>query len=92
MELLPQIDTISSLKNDQAAVLAKLGKRPVLLLQNSKPIAVLVSPEEWNRTALRLRQLELHELVRQRWQAAQTTDKPDLSIDDFFADLDEDNE
>ncbi|GEM_PF-2738740 len=89
MELIPQTDTISSLKNNQAAVLAKMKKRPVLLLQNSKPLAVLVNPDEWNRSALRLRELERYELIRQRLQEAHTTAEPDLSVDDFMAGLDD---
>ncbi|MCB0187260.1 MAG: type II toxin-antitoxin system Phd/YefM family antitoxin [Caldilineaceae bacterium] len=87
MELIPQIDTISSLKNNQSAVLAKVGKEPLLLLQNSKPIVILVSPEEWNRTVLRLRELERHERIRQRYHEAHQTNEPDLSIDNFMADL-----
>lgn len=89
MNLIPQTDTISSLKNNQASVLAKLSKQPVLLLQNSKPLAVLVSPEEWNRTVLRMRQLERYEIIRQRLQEAQTSFAEDLSVDDFMADLEE---
>lgn len=58
MELIPQTETISNLKNNQMAVLAKAGKRPLLLLQNSKPAVVMVAPEEWNRIALRMRELE----------------------------------
>lgn len=87
MELIPQIDTISSLKNNQAAVLAKVGKQPLLLLQNSKPIVILVSPEEWNRTVLRLRELERHERIRQRQQQADQATQSDLSLDEFMADL-----
>ena len=87
MELIPQTDTISNLKNHQAAVLAKIGQRPVLLLQNSKPVVVLVSPEEWNRTALRLRELEQDAVIRQRFQEAQSTHEPDLSLEEFMAPL-----
>lgn len=87
MDLLPQTDTISNLKNNQATVLAKVSHHPVLLLQNSKPIAVLVSPEEWNRTALRLRELERNEIIRQRFQAAQHSQEPDLTLEEFMSDL-----
>lgn len=87
MDLLPQTDTISNLKNNQATVLARVSQRPVLLLQNSKPVVVLVSPEEWNRTALRLRQLERDEVIRQRFQETQHTHEPDLSWEEFMTDL-----
>lgn len=87
MELILQTDTISGLKNNQAAVLSKMRKRPVLLLQNSKPLAVLVSPDEWNRTALRLRELERHEVIRQRVREARATTQPDLSVDQFMTEV-----
>lgn len=87
MELIPQTDTISNLKNNQTTVLAKVRQRPVLLLQNSKPVVVLVSPEEWNRTALRLRELEHDEVIRQRLQALQQSNEPDLSFEEFMAPL-----
>jgi PHD/YefM family antitoxin component YafN of YafNO toxin-antitoxin module len=89
MELILQTDTISGLKNNQSVVLAKMRKRPVLLLQNSKPLAVLVSPDEWNRTALRLRELERQEVIRHRVQEARATTQADLSVDEFMADLEE---
>jgi prevent-host-death family protein len=89
MELLPETDTISSLKNKQAAVLSKVKKRPVLLLQNSKPLVVLVSPEEWNRTAMRLKELERNEVIRRRLQGAHAQSDPGISADEFFADLEQ---
>ena len=87
MELLTETDTISSLKNKQSAVLSKVKKSPVLLLQNSKPLVVLVSPEEWNRTAKRLKDLEHEDQIRRRIQAAQGRETQDISMDEFFADL-----
>ncbi|MDQ3248472.1 MAG: type II toxin-antitoxin system Phd/YefM family antitoxin [Chloroflexota bacterium] len=87
MQPMPQTETVSSLKNNQAAVLAKIRKQPLLLLQNSKPVAVMVSLEEWNRTAARLRELERHNIIRQRVQEAQATSEPDISFEEFMADL-----
>ncbi len=66
MDLLPEIETISNLKNNQDIVLAKVKERPLLLLQHSKPLVVMVTPEHWDQTArdlqalkLRVRRLEL---------------------------------
>lgn len=66
MDLLPEIETISNLKNNQELVLAKVKERPLVLLQHSKPLAVMVTPEQWDQTARdlkalkqRVRQLEL---------------------------------
>ncbi len=58
MELLPQIETISTLKNNQEAVLSKVKDRPVLLLQHSKPLIVMVTPEQWDHTAQELQTLK----------------------------------
>ena len=66
MELLPEIETISNLKNNQDVVLAKVKERPVLLLQHSKPLVVMTTPEQWDQIARdiqfltkRIRHLEL---------------------------------
>ena len=58
MNTLPQTDAISNFKNKHDAVLSKLRAGPVLLLQRSKPAAVLVSPEEWDRTAREMKRLK----------------------------------
>jgi len=58
MEMLPQIETISTLKNNQEAVLSKVKDRPVILLQHSKPLIVMVTPEQWDRTAQELQTLK----------------------------------
>ena len=58
MELLPQIETISTLKNNQEAVLSKVKDRPVLLLQHSKPLIVMVTPEQWDQAAQELQALK----------------------------------
>ncbi|MBV7331366.1 type II toxin-antitoxin system Phd/YefM family antitoxin [Chloroflexi bacterium TSY] len=65
MELLPEIEQISVLKNNQSVVLEKVKSSPVLLMQRSKPVAVMVSPEAWNAAAKRMKQLE-EQLARQQ--------------------------
>ncbi len=72
MDLIPQTEPISNLKSNQSAVFAKVKQRPVLLLQNSRPLAVLVTPEEWNRAVLRIRELELLLLHHKRLLEMQT--------------------
>lgn len=64
MELLPEIETISNLKNNQESVLSKVKERPVLLLQHSKPLAVMVTPTQWDQTARELQTLKkrIHKL------------------------------
>jgi len=58
MELLPEIETISNLKNNQDVVLAKVKERPLLLLQHSKPLVVMVTPAQWDQTARDLQALK----------------------------------
>lgn len=47
----PALDVIplSELISNTNKVIQKLAQRPMLLTQNGRPVAVLVSPEEWNR-------------------------------------------
>ena len=44
-------ESISDFRNNYDAALKKLAQGPVLLLQRSKPAAVLVEPESWNQIA-----------------------------------------
>lgn len=87
MNLIPQTDTISSLKSNQSAVFAKVKKQPVLLLQNSKPLAMLVSPDEWNRAVTRIRQLELLLLHHQRLLAMQQDPSQVVTHEELERDL-----
>jgi prevent-host-death family protein len=48
MNKIPQIESISRMKHQYNEVIAHLDAGPVVLTQNSKPVAVLVSPEQWN--------------------------------------------
>lgn len=51
-----QLDTIplSELISNTNKVIQKIAQRPMLLTQNGRSVAVLVSPEEWNRREERL--------------------------------------
>lgn len=66
MDTVQQIVPISDMRLDQAAVLKRLDKAPVVLAQRSKPRAVLVSVEHWNAMAQELRQYRAREIAAQR--------------------------
>ncbi|MEM7534138.1 MAG: hypothetical protein AAF639_18290 [Chloroflexota bacterium] len=65
--------------------MAKAQKEPVLLLQNSEPIVMMVSPQIWNQTIQRMRELERRETIRQR--IARADREGDISYEEFMADL-----
>ena len=44
-------ESITDFRNNYDAALRKLAQGPVLLLQRSKPAAVLVWPDTWNQIA-----------------------------------------
>ena len=87
MHLIPHTETVSSLRNHQSEILSRVQKEPVLLLQNSKPTVMLVSPQQWNRTLLRLQELEEREQIRQR--IARADQEGDISYEEVMADLKE---
>ncbi len=87
MTLIPQTEPISNFKNDQAAVLRKVKGGPVVLMQYSKPAAVLVDPEQWNRTLKRLQEFERATIIQQRVADAHANPGTDIAFDDFMTDL-----
>lgn len=87
MTFIPQTEPISNFKNNQVAVLDKVKKGPVVLMQYSKPAVVLVEPEQWNRTLRRLQEYERAETIRQRVADAHANPGTDIAFDDFMADL-----
>jgi PHD/YefM family antitoxin component YafN of YafNO toxin-antitoxin module len=56
--VLPQMEKISILKNNQDVVLEKVKTGPVLLMQRSNPLVMLVTPDHWNATIRRIADLE----------------------------------
>lgn len=58
MTTIPEIVGISDLRLRQSEVLSKLRDGPVVLTQHTRPVAVLVSPEQWKQMVERLEQLE----------------------------------
>jgi PHD/YefM family antitoxin component YafN of YafNO toxin-antitoxin module len=87
ISVLPQVEKISVLKSNQEAVLAKVKRGPVLLMQRSNPAVVMVSPEQWDAVAQRLRELEWREEVRQAALEAHNSQETDLSLDQFMTEL-----
>jgi prevent-host-death family protein len=87
MLLLPQTEVISNLKNRYDQVLTKLAHGPVVLMQRSKPTAVLVSVAEWERASRRLIELEEREMIRQRLQRAHANPSADVSLEEFTTQL-----
>lgn len=49
MQLALESIPISDLKTGPNEVVKKIAQRPMMLTQNGRSIAVLVSPEDWNR-------------------------------------------
>jgi len=54
MNTLPQMTSITDLKNRHLEVFAKLGMGPVVIAQRNQPAGVLVSPAQWDTIAERL--------------------------------------
>jgi PHD/YefM family antitoxin component YafN of YafNO toxin-antitoxin module len=60
-----QSEAVSKFRDNYTTVFSKLEQGPVLLLQNSKVAAVLVSPSEWNAQQEELMRLRLNNEARQ---------------------------
>lgn len=56
---IPQIEPVTSLSRNYSSVFEKLRKGPVFLAQRSRPAAVLLSLNEYERITERLKHLEL---------------------------------
>jgi len=57
MNRVPQIASVTEFRNNHVAVLQKLGNGPVILAQHSQPVAVIVTPEQWNEQSDELQRL-----------------------------------
>lgn len=58
MNKLPQTATISDIRHRHLDVLHKAMDSPVMLSSNGKPVAVVVSPEQWDKIVERLEDLD----------------------------------
>jgi prevent-host-death family protein len=84
---LPRIESITTLKNNYKTILSKLSEGPVVLTQNAKTVAVLVDPEEWQRSAERLDRLERAEMLRRRIEEAHENLEACPTLDEFVTGL-----
>lgn len=57
MNRVPQIASITELRNNHLALLKRLDNGPVILAQHSQPVAVIVTPEQWNEQSDELQRL-----------------------------------
>ena len=87
MQPMPQIEPISRMARDHKALLGLIEDNPVFLTQRSKPVAVMVSPRDWQRFVARMEELEWREKVRQRALAAHESGGPDLDFGEVMAEL-----
>lgn len=58
MNPIPQMESVTSLRNNYNALIARLSEGPIVLSQHAKGAAVLVSIEQWNEIAKQLKVLE----------------------------------
>lgn len=66
MQRVPAIEPISAIKHRHNDVLRRLADGPIVLTRNAEPVAVLVSPVEWNRW------LTEHEALQEELTALKT--------------------
>jgi len=57
MQLIPQIESVTTLQRNHTHIFDMLDNGPVILTQHSTPKAVIVSSDEWNEMANELDQL-----------------------------------
>lgn len=58
MSQLPQMASITGLRNDPLSVFARLETGPVVLVKHAQPQAILLSPAQWDKLLTRLEDLE----------------------------------
>ena len=58
MNPIPQMESVTSLRNNYNALIARLSEGPIVLSQHAKGAAVLVSIAQWNAIAKQLKVLE----------------------------------
>ena len=79
--IIPDLVGISDLRLRQREVLDKIKRGPILLAQRSQAVAVMVSPELWNRLMERLEDLEDALAVTQ----ARQREEPMVRFEDYLA-------
>ncbi len=78
MNEVPQMAPVSDMHHRQSEVFAMMDNAPVILAQRSKPRAVLVSVEQWNRMIAEIRRARL---VIQAQQVSERNNTADSWVD-----------
>lgn len=87
MQRLPQMVSVSDLKNRHLEVLAKLEHGPVVIASRNQPAAVLLSPEQWDEIVSLLEDYEDALVTRERIHAAEANPDELRPIADLRAQL-----
>ncbi|MCH9662202.1 MAG: hypothetical protein K0U66_00910 [Gammaproteobacteria bacterium] len=83
MQPLPQTVAISEIVKRRDDVMSMMENGPVVLMARSKPRAVMVDPNEWDRIAIRLSKMEG---LLQAMEIA-SKDEPTIGFDELCAEL-----
>lgn len=75
---IPQIEPVTSLANNTKDIFAKLADGPVILSEQNRPAAVLLSVSEYEKMSTRLHHLEL--LREAKRNLAKAAVHPDTTI------------
>ncbi len=78
-----QSEAVSKFRNNYRSTLSKLSNGPVLLLQNSKIAAVLVSPDEWSAQQKELKRFRLDQEARQAFARYKRGETETISHDEL---------
>jgi prevent-host-death family protein len=57
MNRLPQMASVTDFRNNYVQLVERLNDGPIILAQRSKPVAVVISPQQWDNMADELAQL-----------------------------------
>ena len=74
----PQIEPVTSFIKDHKRIIAKLNDGPIFLAQRSRPAAVLVSVDDWDRMVSELENYHFLALLDQRSREMDTD--PNASV------------
>ncbi|MBV7330121.1 type II toxin-antitoxin system prevent-host-death family antitoxin [Chloroflexi bacterium TSY] len=82
MNQVPQMASISELRNNHLDIFKRLEKGPVILASRAEPKAVVVSVNEWNDTAQKILKMEqriarLETYIESKRIAAEMKSNPD---------------
>ena len=58
MDKLPQLASVSDIRHRHLNVIERTKNGPVVIANRAQPVAVMVSPEEWNKIAEQLEDLD----------------------------------